>query len=85
MFKSNAISGEGSLLSEMQHQIDGAGGPAMAFSLMMQKQALEDRIRFKQWLEQSRAFCADEVEASNNRAAASVRLSRRAQHTLNAF
>ncbi len=84
MFKSNVDSGAGSLLSEIQHQIEGAAGPAMAFNLIMQKQALEDRIRFKQWLEQSNAFSA-EMDQSNERAAASTRLSRRVQHTLNAM
>lgn len=85
MLKSNAMSGAGDLLSEIQGHIDGAAGPAMAFTLIMQKQALEDRIRFKQWLEQSRAFSAEADEERDRQAAASVRLSRRVQHTLNAF
>ncbi len=85
MLKSNAISGAGELLSEIQGHIDDAPGPTMAFTLIMQKQAIEDRIRFKQWLEHSRAFSAEVDEQNDRRAAASVRLSRRAQHTLNAF
>lgn len=82
MIEMNAISGAGALLSEIQGHLEEAPGPAMAFTLLMQKQVIEDRMRFSQWLNNSRALGA-EVEASNERAAASVRLSRRAQHAIN--
>ena len=69
MLKENADSGEGisfakfpelnserELISAINDHISHAEGPSIAFRLMDQKRALEDRLRFKQWLEQSRAF-----------------------------
>jgi hypothetical protein len=69
MLKENADSGEGisfakfprldserDLLSAIDEHIGHAQGPTAAFRLMDQKRVLEDRLRFKQWLEQSRAF-----------------------------
>lgn len=84
MIQNNAASGAGALLSEIQSQLESASGPAMAFTLVMQKQAIEDRIRFKAWLDGNMAANA-EIDQSNARAAASVRLSRRAQHMINSF
>lgn len=84
MIESNAIYGAGDLLSEIQAQIDGASGPAMAFALVTQKQALEDRIRFKKWLSHN-GVASQEIDRANEKAAASVRLGRRAQHFINSF
>lgn len=84
MIEMNAMSGAGSLLSEIQGQIENAGSPTVAFTLMMQKQALQDRVSFKQWLHQSGMLDA-ETQQANERAAAALRLSRRAQGFINTF
>ena len=82
MIESNAISGAGDLLSEIQGQIAGAASPTLAFTLIMQKQALQDRVRFKQWLDQSQTVCARSIDAENERNAAAMRLTRRASYAI---
>lgn len=69
MFEHNATSGEGltfakkselqgdqALIANIENHLEHASGPTLAFQLMEQKRMLEDRVRFREWLAQTRAF-----------------------------
>lgn len=71
MFERNATSGEGltyaqksgfqsdqALIANIENHLEHASGPALAFQLLEQKRMLEDRLRFREWLAQTRAFSA---------------------------
>ena len=73
------------LLADMDERIADAGGPSLAFQLMMQKQALKDRISFKDWLHTTQALARDDAEEQNAKIAAAQSLSRRAQLRLSSF
>ena len=75
------------LLAEMDDRIGDAGGPTLAFTLMNQKRALEDRLSFKRWLAQNDALIGqtDEQNERAAKAAAAMQLSRRAQMLLMSF
>jgi hypothetical protein len=45
---------QSAILADMDNQIAHAGCPTLAFQLMQQKQALEDRVRWKGWLSHCR-------------------------------
>jgi hypothetical protein len=80
---SNVSQSDEGLMAELAHGMETAG-PAMAFTLMMQRQALADRISFQRWIESSKLLAAD-MEESNARAAANIHLSRRASMRLGSF
>lgn len=85
MFESNAISGAGDLLSEIDAQLAEASGPATAFTLMMQRQALADRISFKRWLNHNNMLIGEQVDQHNQKAARAVALTRRASYAIGSF
>lgn len=86
MLKSYVISGGGealsqfpdfgsedqSLIVDMGDQIRAAGGPALAMRLMEQRRILEDSLRFKKWIEESRLMSMATVEAENQNSAAEI-------------
>lgn len=76
-----SLTDEQRLLADIDQQIGRAGGPSMAMMLMNQKQALADRIRFKQWLSQTQSL--DHI--SSEPVVVTARLSRRVQHAINSF
>ncbi len=84
MIEYNVDSGAGALLSEIQQHLEGAGSPTSAFNLILQKQIIEDRMRFQRWLHESRMI-GEQVEQDNAKAAASTRLMRRTQHLINSM
>lgn len=66
------------LLADMDNRIGDAGGPTLAFQLIMQKQALQDRIGFLNWLEKSKTLAHVEDE-QQSKIAAAQQLGRRAE------
>lgn len=70
------IYGDKAMISAIEEGISTADGPSAAFRLMDQKRLLEDRMRFRSWLEQSRAFSTTQAEPTANHEATS-RLLRR--------
>lgn len=85
MFESNAISGAGNLLSEIDAQLAEASGPAMAFTLMTQRQALAERISFKRWLNHNNMLVAEDINKHNEKAARASSFTRRAAFAISSF
>jgi hypothetical protein len=71
------------LLADLEQGME-AASPAMAFQLMMQRQALQDRISFQNWIEASKLM-AEQVEEDNVRNVAAAQLGRRASLRLGSF
>lgn len=69
------------LLADLEEQIGRAGSPSLAYNLVLARQALEARLRYRQWLAESAAHAANDDAASANTAhvARSHALLRRAQ------
>ncbi len=72
------------LLVELESDLHACAGPAMAFTLMMQRQALRDRISFQRWLQDNECL-SEEITERNARATAVAQLSRRAAMRLGSF
>lgn len=73
---------ENKMISEIEDRIGQSGGPAVAFQLVLQKQAIQDRIHFQKWLKQSQALVHID-DAHSQQMAANARTLRRAQHMIN--